>query len=180
MNLAILQRLGGVYDLSVLSIDPRWIGIATMSFVGIFLMLFGFAAVYSRLYMISGWLGLLGFVCIEIAYVLQACKVSWEIFLYPTIGAHTGAVELFRDGIIHHATLTLIFRLLASGTILLGIVLFCLTLIHSREFPRSAGILIFVGALVYSLGALLGVFAAIAGIITLAVGCLLLGLKLIR
>jgi hypothetical protein len=176
----LLPIPGGVYDLSVLSVHPNWIGIATLSWLGIFLMLFGFAAVYSRLYHEAGRLGLAGFIFIEIAYVLQACKVSWELFLYPVIGANSSAAVLFREGLLRHDPMFLVFRILASGTILLGIVLFCWTLVRSRGFPRSAGVLIFVGALVYAFGPLLGVYVAIAGIITFALGCLQLGLVLRR
>lgn len=174
----LLPIPGGVYDLTVLAVHPLWTGIATLSLCGILLMLFGFAAVYSRLYIESGWVGFFGFILIEIAYVLQACKVSWELFLYPVIGVH--AVALFRDGILRHAPLVIVFRSIASGVILLGIVLFCYALVRSREFPKYAGVLIFAGALVYAAGPILGVLVAIAGIITLSIGCLLLGLKLIR
>ena len=65
-------------------------------------------------------------------------------------------------------------------TIFLGILLFCFALVRSKQFPKAAGILIFVGALVYGSGPLISVVVAIGGIVVLSVGCLILGLKLMR
>jgi hypothetical protein len=69
---------------------------------------------------------------------------------------------------------------MASITILLGIVLFCYTLYRSSEYPKSAAVLIFVGALVYALGPMISIFVSVAGIFTLAIGCLLIGIRLFQ
>jgi hypothetical protein len=123
----------------------------------------------------------LGFVFIELAYLLQACKVTWEVFLLPIIARDPSAVALLRDGILRQHPLMLAFKMSASATILLGIVLFCFALVRSREFPRVAGILIFVGALLYAAGPALSVLVATSGIlIILSGGCLILGLRLTR
>jgi hypothetical protein len=53
-------------------------------------------------------------------------------------------------------------------------------LVRSKEFPKSAGILIFIGALFYGLGPMLTVAMAISGIIVLSIGCFQVGLKLIN
>jgi hypothetical protein len=79
-------------DFSSVVLSPPWIGLAGIAFAGVVLMVFGFAAVYSRLYQDAGSLGLVGFVFIEIAYLLQACKVTWEIFIYPN---HSGELVLY-------------------------------------------------------------------------------------
>jgi hypothetical protein len=50
----------------------------------------------------------------------------------------------------------------------------------NQRKAASAGILIFVGAFVYGLGPVLSMMVAIGGIIVFALGCLLLGLELIR
>jgi hypothetical protein len=85
-----------------------------------------------------------------------------------------------RDGILRDHPLVHAFKAGASATIFLGILLFCFALVRSKEFPKAAGILIFVGALVYALGPVLSMMVAIGGIVVLAIGCLLLGLELIR
>jgi hypothetical protein len=85
-----------------------------------------------------------------------------------------------RDGILWDHPLVHAFKAGASATIFLGILLFCFALVRSKEFPKAAGILIFVGALVYALGPVLSMMVAIGGIIVLSLGCLLLGLQLIR
>jgi hypothetical protein len=206
MKLATIQKLGGLSliagailfasysvlflslfpvsemqkDFSRIVMSPPWTGVVGTAFAGVILMVFGFAAVYSRFYQGSGALGLVGFVFIEIAYVLQACQVAWEIFLYPIIAGNPSSAALLRDGIMRDHPLFHAFRTGASASIFLGIVLFCFALVRSKEFPKSAGILIFVGALAYALGPVLSVTVAIGGIIVLALGCLLLGLELIR
>ena len=171
---------GGSPDYAQVVLSPHWVWIAIMAFAGVLLMLIGFAAVYSRLRATAGWTGLLGFLFIEAAYLLQACKVTWEIFLYPIIAAHPESAFLLRDRIIWHDAAVSVFRLTASGTIFIGIVLFCLALIRSDEFPKAGAVLVFAGALVYGLGPMFSVFVAIAGIIALSIGCLLLGMRLIQ
>jgi hypothetical protein len=53
-------------------------------------------------------------------------------------------------------------------------------LIRSKEFPKSAGILIFIGALLYGFGPMLTISMAMGGIIILSIGCFQVGLKLIN
>jgi hypothetical protein len=167
-------------DFSRIVLSPPWIGVAAIAFAGVVLMVFGFAAVYSRLHQGAGVLGLVGFAFIEVAYLLQACKVTWEIFLYPIIAGNRSSTMLLRDGILRDHPLVHAFKAGASATIFLGILLFCFALVRSKEFPKAAGILIFVGALVYALGPVLSMMVAIGGIMLLSLGCLLLGLELIH
>jgi hypothetical protein len=143
-------------------------------------MLIGFYMVYARLRARSGMLGAVGFLFIEAAYLLQACKVTWELFLYPIIAAHSETAFLLSDGVIKHDPAVVVFRTISSVTILVGIVLFCYTLYRSEAYPNYAAILIFAGALVYALGPLLSLYAAIAGILTLALGCAVLGVRLFK
>ncbi len=167
-------------DFSRVVLSPPWMGVTGIAFAGVVLMVFGFAAVYSRLHQGAGALGLVGFVFIEVAYLLQACKVTWEIFLYPIIAGNPSSVTLLRDGILRDHPLVHAFKAGASATIFLGILLFCFALVRSKEFPRAAGILIFAGALAYALGPVLSMMVAVGGIMVLSLGCLLLGLELIR
>ncbi|OAI16741.1 hypothetical protein A1355_09530 [Methylomonas koyamae] len=58
--------------------------------------------------------------------------------------------------------------------------LFCLAIYRSALYPKPAAVLIFAGALVYALGPAISVLVSIAGIFTFAVGCMLLGVRLLR
>jgi hypothetical protein len=110
-----------------------------------------------------------------IAYIFQAAKVTWEIFVYPIIVSYAPSLPLFSDKIMMQHPQFILFRWLASITIFIGVILFCITLLRSREFPKSAGILILCGAVVYAVGPILNVYLAIAGILILSVGCFILG-----
>jgi hypothetical protein len=178
--LALLPVGNGTYDYVQMVMNPNWVRLATIAFVGVILMLIGFYAVYTRIRSSAGLIGAIGFLFIEAAYLLQACKVTWELFLYPVIASHPESAFLLRDLVIKHDPAVGIFRLMASVTILLGIVLFCYTLYRSSEYPKSAAVLIFFGAVVYALGPMISIFVSVAGIFTLAVGCLLIGLRLFR
>ena len=204
MNISMIQKLGGcaliagalmmaVYSIGFplllpvaeatgnftkLVQNPHWQWLAGMAFGGVVLMMSGFAAVYSRICGEAGVVGLLGFVFLEAAYMLQACKVTWELCLYPVIADNAGAAPLLRDQLLKQSAPVGLFRLVATVAIGLGIALFCTALVRSRTFPRLAGVLIFAGALVYALHPTL--LLAIAGIFTLSVGCLVLGLALAR
>jgi hypothetical protein len=207
MQLTTLQRFGGIslivgsalltaysvffpvllpvtqirHDFTMLVNNPNWIWIALVAFIGVILMIFGFIAVYSRLYAASGLVGFLGFLFIELAYILQAGKVTWEICLYPVISANGSSATLLRDFIIQHNSLVIAFKTVSSATIFLGIILFCLALVRSREFPKIAGILFFSGAFIYGFAPVLSVYlVAIAGIFILSMGCLIMGVTLTR
>jgi len=177
---ALLPVSNGTNDYVQMVMNPNWVRLAIVAFAGVLLMLIGFYAVYLRMRSSTGLVGAIGFLFIEAAYLLQACKVTWELFLYPVIAAHPESAFLLRDLVIKHDPAVGIFRLMASVTILLGIVLFCYTLYRSTEYPKSAAVLIFAGAVVYALGSAISIFVSVAGIFTLALGCLLIGLRLFR
>ena len=159
-------------------LNPHWLWLASIAFAGVLLMMAGFAGIYSRLYATAGCTDLVGFIALQLAYLLQACKVTWEIFLYPVIAAHPTGIALLRDGILKHSEPFGLFRLGATATILVGTLLFCFTLIRAREFPKSGGIVLLTGALLYGLH--LNTPSAIAGILIHSLGCLILGLRLFR
>ena len=166
-------------DVSLMILHPHWIWIASLAFPGVVLMIFGYTAVYSRLYNKTGILGFIGYVFIILAYIFQAAKITWEIFLYPIIVSYAPALALFRDKILLEHPQFILFRWLASLTIFIGVILFCITLIRSREFPKSAGILIFCGAVIYAAGPMINIYLAIAGVLILSIGCFIVGYKML-
>jgi hypothetical protein len=170
----------GRYDFVRVVLDPNWVRLALLAFAGVLLMIVGFYAAYSRLRATAGRVGAIGFVFVEAAYLLQACKVSSELFLYPAIARHDESAFLLRDALLKHDPAVTIFRGVSAATILVGIVLFCYTLFRSDEYPKASAVLIFVGALVYAIGPAISLFVSVAGIVTLSIGCLLVGLRLFR
>jgi len=206
MQLSTIQKLGGVSlilgsvllfvysilfplllpmnqmltDFNLFVLNPNWLCIGIIAFVGVIMVIFGFVAVYSKLFVESGLVGLLGFIFLEIAYILQACKITWELFLWPVIASNQTSSFLLRDFVIKNSALVVTFRGIASITIFAGMILFCLAIIRSKNFPKLGGILIFIGALIYGLGPLLSVFVAMAGIFILSIGCTIIGLSLIK
>jgi hypothetical protein len=177
----VLLPIGsGTYDYVQVVLNPHWVRLAMIALIGVLLMLIGFYAVYQRVRVSSGVVGAIGFLFIEAAYLLQACKVTWEFFLYPIIAAHPESAFLLGNAIIKNDPAVLVFRSVASLTIMIGIVLFCFTLYRSDEYPKAGTVLIFGGALVYAIGPMISIFVSVAGIFTLAFGCLLIGLRLFR
>jgi hypothetical protein len=165
-------------DISLMISSPNWIWISSLAFPGTLFMIFGFTAVYARLYNKAGVLGLIGYVFIILAYIFQAAKITWEIFVYPIIVGFEPSIALFRDKILMQHPQFILFRWLASIAIFLGVILFCITLIRSREFPKSAGILILCGAIIYAVGPVINIYLAIAGVVILSIGCFIVGYKM--
>jgi hypothetical protein len=204
MKLSTLQRLGGLAtilgsflltawaicwttllpirerarDASALVRDPDWVWIASLALAGLVLMIFGLTAVYSRLYSSAGVTGLLGYLFVVTAYILQAAKVTWEVFVYPVIVGHEPSLPLFRDKLLMVHPQVALFRMLATVAILLGVVLFGTTLIRSKEFPKSAGVLLLSGAVVYAVAPGISIYLAVAGVPVLSAGCFVLGYTL--
>lgn len=162
--------------------NPNWTWIACVAFFGLFLMIFGFITVYSKIYSEAGIIGLVGFILMVIAYLLQACKVTWEIFIYPILVKQPQAIFLLQDNILKNSAQFTIFRTCASLTILIGVILFCMTLFRSSLSLKISSSFILIGAIIYGLSPILSQFnhyIGIFGIFIFAIGCFLLGQKLI-
>jgi hypothetical protein len=171
---------GGAIDYVQVVLNPNWLWLAILVFIGLLLMIVGFYAVYSQIRTKAGIVGAAGFLFIEAAYFFQACKVTWEIFLFPIIAAHSETAFLLRDGVIKDDPAVGVFRLVSSITIFIGILLFCFAMYRSGEYHKAPPVLIFTGALVYALGPMFSKFVALAGIFTFAMGCFILGACLIK
>ncbi|MEJ2053589.1 MAG: hypothetical protein P8X42_06680, partial [Calditrichaceae bacterium] len=173
MKLGIIQKLGGIaliagsvlltiysiffftllpvneirHDFTLVIQNPNWIWITSTAYIGVILMIFGFTAVYTKIYKDSGLTGLLGYIIIILAYLFQACKVTWEVFLYPVIALNQKSAFLFKDFIIQNSAFFITFRIFAAAAIFIGIILFCIALVRSKAVPTISGILIFFGAI---------------------------------
>jgi hypothetical protein len=159
---------------------PAYVPLALVAFLGILLMMGGFAAVYARVREGSGLLGLVGFLVLELAYLLQAAKVTWEFAIFPVLVGDPAFAPLLARGILRSAPTVVPFRIAMAASIFVGIVLFCFVLIRSTAFPRAGGVLFFAGALLYGLGPMIGHYGSLSGVFTLATGCAVLGVRLVR
>ena len=167
-------------DLTLLVKHPAYVPLAVVALVGIVLMMGGFAAVYAHLRDGSGPAAFAGLVVIELAYLLQAAKVSWEFSVYPVLARDERFAPLLRDGILRQAPTVLPFRYAMMATIFGGIALFGIALLRSRAFPKAGGGLFLAGALLYGLGPALGTWGWLTGVFVLAGGCAVLGVRLLR
>lgn len=159
---------------------PAWSALALLAFVAVLLLMLGFGGVYARMSSRAGALGLLGFVIIELAYLLQAAKVTWEACIYPALAADPGAARLLAGRALFQDPRVATFRLAAMLTILAGVILFSLAIVRCRVLPRGAGVLVFAGAVLYGVGPMISIALAYAGIVVLAAGCLWLARTLLQ
>ena len=175
---AVLLPVGAPYDQLVVA--PSWRPLALTALVGVLLLIGGFYAVYAKMRSTAGTIGAIGFAFVEIAYILQACRITWELCIDPVIASRPESVFLLRDMVLFNDPAATAFRLVSTLTIFAGTVLFSVTLYRSREYPKAAAILTGVGALVYGIGPMISIFVAIAGIVAFSTGCLLIGLRHLR
>jgi len=138
-------------------------------------VLVGLDSVYAMCRPTAGISAWLGFLALKIALVLQACKLTWQLLLDPVIARQPAAQFLFHDAVFLTDAAIGAFRLTAGATIVVGVVLFGAALFRSGFVPRPAVVLIGLGAIGYAGGFLLSVYLAVGGIITLGIGCALIG-----
>jgi len=167
-------------DYSRLVLNPSWARLTLVAFIGVVLMLAGMDALYSRVRVTAGFAGTIGFLFTKTALLLQACVLTWELLLDPVVAAHSESAFLLREGIIATDPAMVNFRWASVITIVVGTVLFGLAVYRSRQFSRTALALIAVGALVYAIGPMVSVLLTVGGVITLSVGCVLVGVRLWR
>ena len=172
---AALLPLGAPYHQLV--VDPSWRPLAFTALTGVLLLLGGFYAAYERMKATAGAIGAIGFAFVTVAYIFQACRLTWELCIDPVIASHSESVFLLRDMVIFSNPVVAAFRLVSVATIFVGTVLFSMTLYRSRVYSKTAAILTGVGALVYGIGPMVSVLVAIAGIVTFAIGCCLIGMR---
>lgn len=164
-------------DFTALVLDSEWFGINLMALAGLIPLLFGVSAVYSRISGKSGWLGLVGYVLLETALLIEMAKVTWEVFIYPVLAV--SAVTVLKDRLLINSPAVTALQITGLATILTGVVLFAMAMIRSREFSPMPPVLFLTGAILYGVGPLLSVWIAIAGVMIFAAGCVLIGLRLI-
>jgi hypothetical protein len=178
---AVLIPVGGAgAEYSLVVLDSNWARLSLVAFIAILFMLAGLDAVFSRIRATAGLTGTIGFLLTKIAFVLQACVLTWELLVDPIIAANAGSAFLLRERIIANDPGMVLFRWGAVLSIFLSTILFGLAVYRSKAFPRSALVLIMIGAVAYAIGPMISIILAVAGVIALSVGCILIGARLWR
>jgi hypothetical protein len=176
----LLPSTEGMKDASLMILNSNWSWITSISFFGIIFMIFGFTSVYSKIFNKTGIIGLAGYIFIILAYIFQAAKVTWEHFIYPILASNANTIFMIKDRSFFLAPQIILFRYIADITIFIGVILFCISIIKSKDFNPLSAILIFAGAVLYGVGPIINVYLAIGGVIILSIGCTLLGLRMIK
>ena len=164
-------------DFNALVQNPNWKWVISLSLPGVIFTIFGFTAVYSRLYRSSGFLGLIGYIFIVLSYLHQLSQIVIEIFIYPII-SETAPILLGAQNLYFHPLFSQ-FRTSFYFLMAIGLPLFCLAIIRSKEFPKSSGFFILSGAILYAIGPMITIYVALSGIVILSTGCFILGKKLL-
>jgi hypothetical protein len=167
-------------DPSILYLNSNWVWISALALTGHLLLIFGFTALYSRIYHNSGAVGLVGYLFIVLAYFFQAAQTTWELFVFPAIVSHAPSIALFRDNNFFLHPQIRLFGTLAAASVLLGFILFCWMLMKTKVFPKSAGILILCGTLIYTVFSVINAYIAVLGTMVFSAGGCILGIKMFQ
>ncbi len=165
-------------DFSILISNPNLGWIISLAFLATLLMIFGFTAVYSRMYDSAGIIGFVGYIFMILAYIVQTALTTWELFLYPIIVCNEKSIFLIQDKIILFSSEFKIYRMILEISLFLGVLLFCLALIRNKMFPKISGYLIFFGSIIYATSQLFNIYVEIAGIVILSAGCFIIGYRM--
>ena len=175
----LLPPLGETTGFADWVVSPYWRHLTGIALVGVILLQFGLMAVYVRIRAQAGLAGLIGFGAVELALLMMACVITWEVFLYPVIGAHADTAYLIKDRVIYDDPAMRAFRMGQLAVLAVGLLMFNFAVFRSGKFGRAAPILMLGGAAASTLGPI-AVNVERAGIAMLALGCGMLGMRLLR
>lgn len=134
-----------------LVVHPYWTPINLMLLVSTFLLLFGLVGLYLKQAEKAGALGIVGFLLSFVGLTWYACITYYETFLWPVIASQAPNLFPVVGFSASHKPIAVAFWL--SGLFWgLGYIIFGITTTRSGHFPRWAGILFGVGAVVFGLG----------------------------
>ncbi|MDA3899086.1 MAG: hypothetical protein PF637_01060 [Spirochaetes bacterium] len=176
----MMSIVNAAEDFCVVIKHSLWMPSTIIVFAGLLFLMLGFAVVYSQIAFRAGALGFIGIVVLEFAYLLQAAKVTWEIFIYPQLALDDATSFLIRDEVLWNSWSITVFIILSTVSILAGIIIFCISLYRSTFYTKLTSILLLVGAVLYGTGELIHMTVAITGILIFAAGCFMCGMTLLK
>lgn len=134
-----------------LVLNSAWIPINTAVLISTFLILLGLVGLYLKQAEKAGRWGLAGFIFTLIGIVYYTCIQYYETILWPVIAAQSS--KLFQAvGFSPTNTLFYIAFMFSGLFWALGFIILGVTTTRSGIFPKWAGILFTVGAVVFGLG----------------------------
>jgi hypothetical protein len=157
--------------------DPLWVPAHGLLWLAFTFALLGWIAVYTAQATKAGWLGITAFVMIILGTSLASWIFSSDVTFVPVIAAE--APELF--GKIF-STSHIAIGIASVLTWVTGNVLFGLSIVRARVFPRWTGVLLMVGTLIVPIAYLAGLSVRAAGAGATLVGAaqIWLGYELLR
>ena len=174
----LLPGVGAKPDFVVWVTHPAWRWLCLLAMLSLVGLMIGFGGLYARMRSATGVWALIGFVAVELAFLMMVCTLSAELLQYPVVGAHGDTAYLLRDKIIYDDPIVTAFRNTALGASAIGLLLFNTALIRSRRFGKWPPLLALAGAVGVTLASV-SVFIELVGIVLLGLGCVAMGWRLI-
>jgi hypothetical protein len=166
---------GAQVDYVAMVTSPWWLPLTATAMAGVLSLLLALDSIYAAFRPAAGMSAWLGYLVLKIALVLQACRLAWELLLDPVIARQPAAQFLLRDAVFLNDPALGVFRLGAAAALVAGVALFGTALYRSGLIPGAAITLVGLGAVAYVAGVLLSIYLVVGGIITLGIGCVLIG-----
>lgn len=147
-------------SLSILVLDKDWVWVNVLGVAGASLGLVGIMGLYlSIMEMTSGW-SLFAFLTAFFGTLFLLATLLWDTIIWPILARHDASLLDF-DGPIYRSPAFLGFFIAAGliyavGYLALGIILF-----RSGVYPPWAGLMLAVGAPLFGMGAMFGVYQVI-------------------
>lgn len=103
--------------------------------------------------------------------------MTWEIFVYPVLVSDSSFISIIRDEVLIADPMVSTFFTIFTIIIFIGVVLFSIALLRTKEFSKVAVVLFLTGAILYAIG---GIFIGIIGVVMLGAGSFILGMNFIK
>ena len=157
-----------------LVLDPQWVPLNLLGLISVILLLIGFPGFYLKYYDRYNAMGFIGLILACTGLILYACIQYYETLLWPAAARiypdllKTGGALVSGDPLV---TAGLIISGIILGT---GYILFGISALRSRAYPRSSIWFLMVGAPLFGMGVLfplrtIGLILFCAGTLWLAI-----------
>lgn len=167
--------------LSILIENRNWAWINTLGVVGAFAGLLGQAGILAIQYPHSSWQSNIGFYVAVTGTTMLIGTMLWETILWPILHRFDESILDFR-GPLYSSGIFLGFFISAGLIFGAGYLLVGIGIARSGVLPRTAGLILGVGAPLFALGAMFGkyqVYVRSVGVTLMSVGLIWLALSMV-
>ncbi len=157
-----------------------WAPVHLMWHVAVLLALLGLVGLYARQAHRAGRFGLVSFVVAFVGTALSVGETYVEAFVLPALALEApGLLERLEAGEVPAAIQPLMVSLLAGVALfILGYILFGITILRAGVLPRPAGLLLIIGAPLFTFGTQVHQAIATGGAVLFGAGFIWLGYAL--